>query len=69
MQWLAECGLTRVSRLIQACDVSRRKGEGESDRMIVYLISGLKERQVLTRSNLFHAAETEDRLAVSADAC
>lgn len=44
-------------------------GEGEGDRMLVYLINRLKEKQVLTRNNLFCAAETEDRLAVSVDVC
>lgn len=35
--------------------------------MIVYLINRLKEKQVLTRTNLFCAAEAEDRLARSVD--
>lgn len=57
MQWLTECGLTRVSRLIQARAVtateSERGGDGERERMIVYLISRVKEKQVLTYANFF----------------
>lgn len=54
-----------MSHLIQACDLTRRYGEG--DRILVYLISRLKEKQVLTCTNLFCTAETEDRLDVSVD--
>lgn len=68
MQWQAECGLTRVSLLIQTGDITRRKGKGgrEEDRMIVYPINRLKEKQVPTCTNLFCAA-VEDRLARSMD--
>lgn len=68
MQRQTECGLTRVSLLIQTGDVTRRKGKGkrEKDR-IVYPINRLKEKQVPTYTNLFCAAEVEDRLARSVD--
>lgn len=66
-QWLTECGLTRVSRLIQACGVTggetEREREREEEGILVYLISRLKEKQVLTSANLFCTAEAEDRLA------
>lgn len=65
MQCLTECGLTRVSRLIQACDVMRRDGEG--DRILVHLIKGAKGKQVLTCTNLFCMAEAEDGLELSMD--
>lgn len=42
-----------------------RERDGEQDRMIVYLINRLKNKQVLTHTNLFSAAETEDKLARS----
>lgn len=67
MQSLTECGLTRVPRLIQACDVTRR--DGEQDRILVYLIKRLRGKQVLTGTNLFCMSETEDKLEVSADVC
>lgn len=43
--------------------------EGAGDGMLVYLINSLKEKQVLTCTNLFCSAEKEDRLAVSVDVC
>lgn len=54
-----------MSCLIQACDVTRR--DGERDRILVYLINRLKEKQVLTLTNLRCMSETEDRLEVSVD--
>lgn len=58
-----------MSRLIQASDVSGRETKGHGDGIVVYLISRLKEKQVLTIGNLFCTAQTEDRLAVSVDVC
>lgn len=51
------------------CCHQKRGREGEGDGVLVYLINSLKEKQVLTCTNLFCTAEKEDRLAVSVDVC
>lgn len=49
-QSLTECGLTGVSRLMRACDLTCRCGEGDGIR--VYLNNRPEGLQVLTCANL-----------------
>lgn len=60
--WINKSVTFNTGKVMQLKDGER---DGEQDRMIVYLINRLKNKQVLTHINLFRAAATEDKLAWS----